>query len=59
MRTDRTSKGRPPPPPVNRMIHAFENITFPASLSYAVGNNALRCLIYHVTIHFLMTHLLD
>ena len=33
--------GDPPgcrPPPVNRMTHACENITVPASLRYAVGN---------------------
>ena len=30
----------PPPSPVNKMIHACENITYPASLRYAVGNKS-------------------
>ena len=28
------------PAPVDRMTHACENVTFPASLCYAVGKNA-------------------
>ena len=30
------------PPPVNRMTHTWENITFPASLRYAVGKNGKK-----------------
>ena len=35
-------RGRTPPPPTyEQMTHAYENITFPASLRYVVSNNRL------------------